>query len=106
MVRITLTTAFVASLALSAFATPVARESSLIKVPVKKLHASSVKAISTKDVARYASFKTNKAAASGSGTVINEVDSYIAQVKVGSQTFDLIVDTGERGLVDEIVDPN
>jgi hypothetical protein len=106
MVRITLTTTFVASLALSAFATPVARESALIKVPVKKVNASSLKAISTKDFARYANLKTNKDAAAGSGTIINEVDSYIAEVQVGDQTFDLIVDTGWWCLVHDILTSN
>jgi hypothetical protein len=94
MVRISITAAFVASLALSAFATPTARES-VIKVPVKKVHASSAKAVVSKDQARLA--KANGYAAS-SGAITNEVDSYLAAVKVGSQTFNLIVDTGMRKL--------
>ncbi|KAJ7720802.1 putative cathepsin E [Mycena metata] len=42
-------------------------------------------------------FKKNpveELATTGSGAVTNEIFSYIAKTKVGSQTFDLIVDTG------------
>ncbi|KAF7981782.1 hypothetical protein HWV62_31865 [Athelia sp. TMB] len=85
-----LTSAIILSFAVSAMAGPVARES-FVTHPITKKASKSITATLAKDQARLA--KYNGAAAS-SGTVINEVDSYIAEVKVGSQTFDLIVDTG------------
>ncbi|KAF7981762.1 hypothetical protein HWV62_31825 [Athelia sp. TMB] len=85
-----LTSAIILSFALSAMAGPVSRES-FVTHPITKKASKSITATLAKDQARLAKF--NGAAAS-SGTVINEVDSYIAQVAVGSQTFDLIVDTG------------
>ncbi|KAF7968489.1 hypothetical protein HWV62_30483 [Athelia sp. TMB] len=80
-----LTSAIILSFAVSAMAGPVARES-FVTHPITKKASKSITATVAKDQARLAKF--NGAAAS-SGTVINEVDSYIAQV-----TFDLIVDTG------------
>jgi hypothetical protein len=97
MVRISITAAFVASLALSAFASPVATQAArdtVIKVPVKKVHASSTKAVVAKDQARLAKANGYKSSAASSGAITNEVDSYLAAMKVGSQTFNLIVDTG------------
>jgi hypothetical protein len=88
MVRVALSTAFVTSLVLSAFATPIERES-FVTIPIKKVsNIKSAKDLLEKDLRRYS------AAAASSGTVTNALDSYIAPVKVGSQTFNLIVDTG------------
>jgi len=86
MVRIALTTAFVASLVLAAIATPVER---VHTVPLKKVgKVTSAKSLLEKDLRRY------KSAATSSGAVENDLVSYTAPIKVGSQTFDLIVDTG------------
>jgi hypothetical protein len=97
MVRVALSTAFVATLVLSAFATPIERES-FVTVPLKKVGSASAKALVSKDLRRLDNINAGgrKASplASGSGTVENDLVSYIAPVKVGSQTFDLIVDTG------------
>jgi len=86
----TLTSAIILSFAVSAIAGPVARES-FVTHPITKKASKSIKQTVAKDQARLAKYNS---AASSSATVINEVDSYIAQVKVGTQTFDLIVDTG------------
>ncbi|KZP09518.1 acid protease [Athelia psychrophila] len=86
----TLTSAIVLSFAVSAIAGPVARES-FITHPITKKSSGSVKSTVAKDQARLAKYNS---AASSSATVTNDVDSYIAKVTVGSQTFDLIVDTG------------
>jgi streptogramin lyase len=86
MVRLALTTAFVASIALRAIAVPA---QTIHTVPLKKVSkVTSAKSLLEKDLRRF------KADAVGSGAVENNVDSYIAPIKVGSQTFNLIVDTG------------
>jgi streptogramin lyase len=86
MVRIALTTAFVASLAVAAIATPV---QTVHTVPLKKVaKVTSSKALFESDLRRF------KAGATSSGAVENDLVSYTAPVKIGSQTFDLIVDTG------------
>jgi len=94
MVRIALQAAFVASIFLSGLASPLAREPTVQKIKLTKKNASSVKAILQKDYARLSRYNSQSADSGSSGAVINEVDSYIAAVTVGSQTFDLIVDTG------------
>jgi hypothetical protein len=97
MVRVALSTAFVASLVLSAFATPIERES-FVTVPIKKVGAvASAKELVSKDLRRLDNINSGRKAspeATGSGTITNEVVTYIAPVTVGTQTFDLIVDTG------------
>lgn len=78
----TLTSAIVLSFAVSAIAGPVARES-FITHPITKKASKSIKQTVARDQARLAKYNS---AASSSATVINEVDSYIATVTVGSQT--------------------
>ncbi|KAF7976111.1 hypothetical protein HWV62_7543 [Athelia sp. TMB] len=85
-----LTAAIVLSFSVSALATPLAREP-LLSATVSKTSAKNITATVAKDQARLARFNT---AASGSAPVTNQLDSYVAAVKVGSQTFSLIVDTG------------
>ena len=85
-----LTAAIVLSFSVSALATPLVRES-LLSAPVSKTSAKNITATVAKDQARLAKFNT---AATGSAPVTNQLDSYVASVKVGSQTFSLIVDTG------------
>lgn len=87
-----LVAAIVLSFAASALATPVAR-SSFITHPISKVSGKNVTATITRDLARIANFNSDSAATS-SATVTNQLDSYVAAVKVGSQTFSLIVDTG------------
>ncbi|KAF7985427.1 hypothetical protein HWV62_5149 [Athelia sp. TMB] len=85
-----LAASIVLSFAVSALATPVARES-LFTHPVTKTSAKNITATVAKDKARLAKFNSE---ATSSATVTNQLDSYVAAVKVGSQTFSLIVDTG------------
>ncbi|KZP23602.1 acid protease [Athelia psychrophila] len=85
-----LTSAIIVSFAVSAIAGPVAREN-FTTHPITKKIGKSIPATVAKDQARLSKFN---GAASTSATVTNDVDSYIAKVTVGSQTFDLIVDTG------------
>jgi hypothetical protein len=94
MVRIAVSVAFVASIALSALASPT--EHGQIKtIPVKKIRASSGKAILANDFGRLQQAASGRQALSKSSeSARNEVDSYIAAVKFGNQTFNLIVDTG------------
>ena len=77
-----LTSAIVLSFAISALASPVARES-FVTHPITKKASKSITVTLAKDRARLSKYNS---AASSSATVINEVDSYIAQVTVGSQT--------------------
>jgi hypothetical protein len=97
MVRVALSTAFVASLVLSAFATPIERES-FVTIPVKKVGSATAKGLVEKDLRRLDNVNSGgrkaSPAATGSGTVTNEDVTYVAAVTVGSQTFSLIVDTG------------
>jgi hypothetical protein len=87
MIHARFTITLVASLALAALATPTPPFKT---VPLKKVgKITSTRSLLEKDLRRY-----NSAPASSSGAVENDLVSYIAPVKVGSQTFDLIVDTG------------
>lgn len=67
-----------------------------ISVPIRrpKLSATSFKDFAAKENARRSSFAKASAAASGTAPAINEDVTYVAATTVGSQTFDLIVDTG------------
>ncbi|KZP29103.1 acid protease [Athelia psychrophila] len=85
-----LTSAIIVSFAVSALAGPVARES-FTTHPITKKIGKSIAQTVAKDQARLSKYN---GAASSSATVTNDVDSYIAQVTVGSQTFNLIVDSG------------
>ncbi|KZP09214.1 acid protease [Athelia psychrophila] len=85
-----LAAAIVLSFSVSALATPVAR-GTFITHPIKKVSAKNITATVARDQARLANFNS---AATSSATVTNALDSYVAAVKVGSQTFSLIVDTG------------
>jgi predicted aspartyl protease len=94
MVRIALGTTFVLSLVAAAFASPIQeRTSALVKVPLTKKESNNIKAVVASDKARIA-----KASGSGSGSITNEAVSYIAAVTVGTQSFNLIVDTGSSNL--------
>jgi len=93
MVRLSITAAFVASLLVTAFATPVERET-FVKVPLKKVGSASAKSLLSKDLRRLAGHNGVPTPLASSGTVENDLVSYTAPLKVGSQTFDLIVDTG------------
>jgi hypothetical protein len=93
MVHFSLTTAFVATLlAATAFAGPIEREN-FVKVPIKKVARGTPNAASVvrHDQARLAAanLKSSKGGSSSSGTVENDVFSYIAPVQVGSQTFNV-----------------
>lgn len=103
MVRVALTAAFVASLVFSAFASPVGHHD-FVTVPLKKVGAPSAAAIRNKDVRRIIKHNekvgiqaaaVNIPLAVSSGTVENDLVTYTAPIVVGSQTFNLIVDTGE-----------
>lgn len=83
--------------ATSALATPVAPRAKTITVPVQlKNNVKSVKNLVAQGQARIQKINGgvhfNKDASSG--TVTNEDVSYIAPVKIGGTTYDLIVDTG------------
>ncbi|KAF7980973.1 hypothetical protein HWV62_35772 [Athelia sp. TMB] len=89
------------SFAVSALATPVARES-LFTHPVTKISAKNITATVAKDQARLSKFNSE---GTSSATATNKLDNYVANVKVGSQTednllifgraqFSLVVDTG------------
>jgi hypothetical protein len=96
MVRLTLSTAFVASLALSVFATPVER-ASFVTVPLKKVGSATAKALVENDLRRLANINSRRKLSSdetGSGSITNVLVSYLAPVEVGGQTYGLIVDTG------------
>lgn len=80
-----LTSAILLSFAVSAIAGPVARES-FVKLPITKKASKSITQTVAKDQARLAKYN---GAAAASGTVINEVDSYIAPITVGSQTVSI-----------------
>ncbi|KAF7985434.1 hypothetical protein HWV62_5163 [Athelia sp. TMB] len=78
------------SFAVSALATPVARED-FFTHPVTKTSANNITATVAKDQARLSKFNSE---GTSSATAINKLDNYVANVKVGSQTFSLVVDTG------------
>jgi hypothetical protein len=106
MVRLSLTTAFVSSLlAATALAGPIEREN-FVKVPLKKVARGTPSATSVvrHDQARLAAanLKSSKGGSSSSGTVENDVFSYIAPVQVGSQTFDVSCG-GQCSEVDELI---
>lgn len=94
MVRIALSTAFVAAVVGLASAASVKRD--LPTASLKKVSTvTNIKNIVDRDNARLNHYYKKVALSEdASSPVINEVDSYIAEVKVGSQTFNLIVDTG------------
>ncbi|KAJ7478004.1 putative cathepsin E [Mycena galericulata] len=97
MVRIAIQTAFVAAVIGFASALSVEeRAAPLIKAPLKKISTVTNAAnIVARDNARLNHYFKKKAVDERqTAPVINEVFSYIAEVVVGSQTFDLIVDTG------------
>jgi len=90
MVRLALSLSFVAGLIVATSALP--STSSFVRIPLAhKNDATHIKNIVASDLARY---QTAAAAAIGSGSATNEIVSYYAPIKVGSQTFQLIVDTG------------
>ncbi|KZP33239.1 acid protease [Athelia psychrophila] len=86
----TLTSAIVLSFAVSAIAGPVARES-FISHPITKKASKSITQTVGKDQARLAKYNS---VASSSVPVTNQDTSYTAKVTIGSQTFDLLVDSG------------
>ncbi|KAJ7030601.1 aspartic peptidase domain-containing protein [Mycena alexandri] len=98
MVRIAISTAFVAAVIGLASAMSLEQRAP-IKASVKKIstvtNSTNVVAHDRARLNHY--FKKNpvaELATTGSASVTNEIFSYIAETKVGSQTFDLIVDTG------------
>ncbi|KAJ7046293.1 aspartic peptidase domain-containing protein [Mycena alexandri] len=97
MVRIAISTAFIAAVIGMASALSLDQHAP-IRALVKKISTvTNSKNIVAHDNARLNHyFKKNPVEefATGSAPVTNEVFSYIAEAKVGSQTFDLIVDTG------------
>nr|GAT51469.1 aspartic protease [Mycena chlorophos] len=102
MVRIAITVSFVAAVLGMASAVSVDGRAPTVKASLKKVSSvTDSKNIVAHDAARLNGyFKKNtlearkSGATTGSGAVTNEIFSYIAETKVGSQTFDLIVDTG------------
>nr|GAT55366.1 aspartic protease [Mycena chlorophos] len=103
MVRIAITVSFVAAIIGMASSLSIdAREPTTVKAGLKKVSTvTDVKNIVAHDAARLngyfkqPSLEARKSKnAADSGSVINEIFSYIAETKVGSQTFNLIVDTG------------
>ena len=76
-----LISSIVLSFAVSALAGPVARES-FITYPISKKASKSIAVTIAKDQARLAKYNS---AGLSSATVINEDNSYIAQVTVGTQ---------------------
>ncbi|KAJ7742594.1 aspartic peptidase domain-containing protein [Mycena metata] len=96
MVRIAISTAFIVAVIGMASALSVDQRAPT-KGSVKKLSTvTSSKNIVARDNARLNHFKKSPVEEldTGSASVTNEIFSYIAEVTVGSQTFDLIVDTG------------
>jgi hypothetical protein len=93
MVHFSLTTAFVSALlAATAFASPIERDT-FVKVPIKKVARGKPSAASVvaHDQARLSAvnLKSSKGSSGSSGKVENDVFSYIAPIKVGSQTFNV-----------------
>jgi len=80
------------SFAISTLAGPIVRED-FISHPITKVSSKSITSIIANDQARLANYNS-ASNSSSTATVTNDVESYIASVKVGSQTFNLIVDTG------------
>ncbi|KAJ7726319.1 putative aspartic protease [Mycena maculata] len=97
MVRVALQTAFVAAVIGYASALAVEQRSApLVKASLKKVNTiTNSTNIVARDLARLNHyFKKSDISERQSTPVINEVFSYIAATTVGTQTFDLIVDTG------------
>jgi hypothetical protein len=91
MVRVALSLSFVAGLIATAVALPSPQPHSA-KIPLTRVSTvTHPKNLIAGDLARYQGVS---AAAVGSGTATNEIVSYVAPIVVGSQTFQLIVDTG------------
>jgi hypothetical protein len=105
MVRIALKATFIASVLALATAGPLRRQdASVLTLPLTKI-SGSLRDIVNKDQGRLAYYATpgprlgnlgsnDDSNSSSSAPVTNTVDSYIAAVTVGSQTFNLVVDTG------------
>ncbi|KAF7351761.1 Aspartic protease [Mycena sanguinolenta] len=92
MVRLTSSFVFLAYLVSAAVATPIATPN-VLSVPIRKTNSGStksIKALIARDLAR---FNSNAAAAVGEAPATNEDDTYVAATTIGTQTFDLIVDT-------------
>ncbi|KAF7368167.1 Aspartic protease [Mycena venus] len=97
MVRIAIQAAFVAVVVGLASALSIEqRAAPLVKAPLKKISTvTNITNIVAHDNARLSHyFKKSPISELASAPVINEIFSYIAETVVGSQTFNLIVDTG------------
>ncbi|KAJ7196213.1 aspartic peptidase domain-containing protein [Mycena pura] len=93
MLRLATSFLLVACLFSGTLSTPVAAPN-VITVPISKKVSGktrSLKALLARDLGR---FNPDAAAAVGEAPATNEDDTYVVATKVGSQTFDLIVDTG------------
>ncbi|KAF7342908.1 Aspartic protease [Mycena sanguinolenta] len=93
MVRLTSSFVLLAYLVSAAVATPVATPN-VLSIPIRKTASGStksIKALMARDLVR---FNSDAAAAVGEAPATNEDDTYVAATKIGTQTFDLIVDTG------------
>ncbi|KAJ7258380.1 putative aspartic protease [Mycena haematopus] len=93
MVHLTSSFFFLACLVSAAVSTPVSTPD-VHSVPFYKKvsgNTKSVRALMARDLAR---FNVDAAAAVGESPATNEDDTYVAATKVGTQTFELIVDTG------------
>ncbi|KAJ7259994.1 putative aspartic protease [Mycena haematopus] len=93
MVRLTSSFVLLAYLVSAAVSSPVSTPN-VLSVPIRKTvsgKTKSIKALIARDFARY---NGDAAAAVGESPATNEDDTYVAATKVGTQTFDLIVDTG------------
>ncbi|KAJ7258382.1 aspartic peptidase domain-containing protein [Mycena haematopus] len=93
MVRLTSAFLFLACLVPAAVSTPVLPPNVHSVSFTKKVSGKtrSLKALMARDLAR---FNPQAAAAIGESPATNEDDTYVASTKVGTQTFELIVDTG------------
>jgi hypothetical protein len=97
MVRLSSPFLLLACLVSAAVATPVATPN-VVSVPVYKKvsgNTKSTKALLARDLVR---FNVDAAAAVGEAPATNEDDTYVTATKVGTQTFELIVDTGSSNL--------
>ncbi|KAF8177288.1 putative cathepsin E [Mycena galopus ATCC 62051] len=93
MVRLTSTFLLLASIVSAAVATAIPTPNVLSVPFYKKVsgNSKSTKALLARDLAR---FNSTAAAAVGEAPATNEDDTYVAATKIGTQTFELIVDTG------------
>ncbi|KAF8171071.1 putative aspartic protease [Mycena galopus ATCC 62051] len=97
MVRLSSPFLLLACLVSAAVATPVATPN-VVSVPVYKKasgNTRSTKALLARDLIR---FNADAAAAVGVAPATNEDDTYVTATTVGTQTFELIVDTGSSNL--------